>query len=139
MKRDISFERIVSVDSSIAFEAVRNFDEYADFIPTCTNASLISSKPPIEVGQLEFNILGKNYFIQSENTVSNDSVKIKQLEGPFDSFEGKWSVKKLNNETCKIKFYAEFELPFLLNAVVPKSLIEKFSDSIIESFIKKVT
>ena len=88
MKRDISFERIVSVDSSIAFEAVRNFDEYADFIPTCTKASLISSKPPIEVGQLEFNILGKNYFIQSENTVSNDSVKIKQLEGPFDSFEG---------------------------------------------------
>ncbi|NCX29667.1 MAG: hypothetical protein EBX27_00155 [Proteobacteria bacterium] len=73
------------------------------------------------------------------SAVSNDSVKIKQLEGPFDSFEGKWSVKKLNNDTCKIKFYAEFELPFLLNAVVPKSLIEKFSDSIIESFIKKVT
>ncbi|MDA0774847.1 MAG: hypothetical protein O2846_00560 [Proteobacteria bacterium] len=139
MKRDISFERIVSVDSSIAFEAVRNFDEYVDFIPTCTKASLISSEPPIEVGQLEFNILGKNYFIQSENTVSNDSVKIKQLEGPFNSFEGKWSVKKLNNDTCKIIFYAEFELPFLLNTVVPKSLIEKFSDSIIESFIKKVT
>ncbi|MBL6818016.1 MAG: hypothetical protein ISQ64_01270 [SAR86 cluster bacterium] len=139
MKRDISFERIVSVDSSIAFEAVRNFDEYVDFIPTCTKASLISSEPPIEVGQLEFNILGKNYFIQSENTVSNDSVNIKQLEGPFNSFEGKWSVKKLNNDTCKIIFYAEFELPFLLNTVVPKSLIEKFSDSIIESFIKKVT
>ena len=139
MKRDISFERIVNVDSSIAFEAVRNFDEYVDFIPTCTKASLISSEPPIEVGQLEFNILGKNYFIQSENTVSNDSVNIKQLEGPFNSFEGKWSVKKLNNDTCKIIFYAEFELPFLLNAVVPKSLIEKFSDSIIESFIKKVT
>ncbi len=86
---------------------------------------------------MEFQILGKKYFIESRNEISKDSINIEQLKGPFDSFNAKWSVNKIDKDFCEIKFSAEFELPFLLNAITPQPIVESFSDNVIESFIKK--
>ena len=86
---------------------------------------------------MEFQILGKKYFIKSRNEIFEDSINIKQLKGPFNNFNAKWSVRKIDKDFCEIKFNAEFELPFLLNAITPQPIVKSFSDNIIESFIKK--
>jgi len=92
----------------------------------------------VEVGCLEFNILGKEYYIESKNILSEDSIEINQIKGPFENFKGTWMVKKENDDSCKIDFYASFRLPFLLNALTPQPLIDKFSNVVIDSFIKRV-
>jgi len=137
MKRDLQFKKVLKINAVKALEVVSNFDKYAEFVPGCTRASLISRNPPIEIGRLEFQILSKKYFIESRNEIFKDSINIKQLEGPFNSFKAKWLVNKIDKDFCEICFFAEFELPFLLNAITPQPLIESFSDNIIESFIKK--
>ena len=137
MKRDLHFKKVLKLNAGRALDVVSNFDKYAEFVPGCTGASLISRNPPIEIGRLEFQILGKKYFIESRNEISKDSINIEQLKGPFDSFNAKWSVNKIDKDFCEIKFSAEFELPFLLNAITPQPIVESFSDNVIESFIKK--
>ena len=87
---------------------------------------------------LEFDFLGKKYFITSENTLNEDSIIINQLDGPFDYFKGKWLVTETSLNECQISFEAEFKLPFLLNAITPQSLIDSISSNIIDSFIKQV-
>ena len=62
---------------------------------------------------------------------------LSKLKGPFDNFNGKWTVKKIDKDFCEVCFHAQFELPFLLNAITPQSLVEAFSTNIIESFIKE--
>ena len=94
MKRDLQFKKVLKINADNALKVVSNFSKYADFVPGCTGASLVSRNPPIEIGRLEFNILGKKYFIESRNEILENSINIEQIKGPFDSFNGKWTVKK---------------------------------------------
>ena len=137
MKRNLQFKKVLKINADNALKVVTNFNKYEDFVPGCTGASLISRNPPIEIGRLEFNILGKKYFIESRNEILENSINIEQTKGPFDNFNGKWAVKKIDKDFCEVCFNAQFELPFLLNAITPQSLVESFSSNIIESFIKQ--
>ena len=139
MARKISFQKVLNVDSKKALEVITNFNDYSNFIPGCTRATLISRKPPIEIGRLEFNVLGKDYYIESENTLDDSSITIKQLKGPFEKFEGRWSVAHIDKNSCQIDFDAIYELPFLLNAITPENLANNFSKNIIDSFIERVS
>ena len=139
MARKISFQKVLNVDSKKALEVITNFNDYSNFIPGCTRATLISREPPIEIGRLEFNVLGKDQYIESENTLDDSSITIKQLKGPFEKFEGKWSVAHIDKNSCQIDFNATYELPFLLNAITPEYLADNFSKNIIDSFIERVS
>ena len=137
--KQISFERVVDVDHEKAFEVVSNFDKYAEFIPGCSGSSLIERKHPVEIGRLDFHVLGKDYFIESENTLTNNSININQIKGPFDHFKGSWVVKERGEFSCHVSFNASFQLPFLLNAITPQSLIDSFSSKVLNSFISRLT
>ena len=139
MAKKISFQKVLNVDSRKALEVITNFNDYSNFIPGCTRATLISREPPIEIGRLEFNVLGKDYYIESENTLDDSSITIKQLKGPFKKFEGRWSVAHIDKNSCQIDFDATYELPFLLNAITPENLANNFSKNIIDSFIERVS
>jgi ribosome-associated toxin RatA of RatAB toxin-antitoxin module len=139
MARKISFQKVLNVGSRKAFEVITNFNDYSNFIPGCTRATLISRELPIEIGRLEFNVLGKEYFIESENTLDDSSITIRQLKGPFKKFEGRWSVAHIDKNSCQIDFDASYELPFLLNAITPEHLANNFSKNIIDSFIERVS
>ena len=138
MDKEISFERILDVDCEKAFEVVSNFDKYAEFIPGCSGSSLIERKHPIEIGRLDFHILGKDYFIESENTLTENSININQISGPFDHFKGSWVVKKRDEFSCHISFNAVFQLPFLLNTITPQAIIDRFSSKVLDSFISRL-
>ena len=138
MDKEISFKKVLNVNHEKAFKVVSNFDKYVEFIPGCSASHLLERRYPIEIGRLDFEILGKKYFIKSENLITDNSIEIKQLQGPFIDFKGKWTVKKIDEDSCHIFFDAEFDLPFLLNAITPQSLIDKFSTTIISSFVNRV-
>tara|TARA_S200000501_G_C20715042_1_gene695813 strand:- start:217 stop:636 length:420 start_codon:yes stop_codon:yes gene_type:complete len=139
MTRKISFHKVLNVDSRKTLEVVTNFNDYANFIPGCTSAKLISRESSKEIGRLEFNLLGKDYFIESENIIDDSSIIINQLKGPFKKFKGEWTVESIDESSCQINFNATYELPFLLDAITPKQLVDNFSKNIIESFIKRVS
>ena len=139
MTRKISFHKVLNVDSRKTLEVVTNFNDYANFIPGCSSAKLISRESSKEIGRLEFNLLGKDYFIESENIIDDSSIIINQLKGPFKKFKGEWTVENIDESSCQINFNATYELPFLLDAIIPKQLVDNFSKNIIESFIKRVS
>ena len=70
MKRNIHFRKDLDVNKQKALDVVSKFDEYSKFIPGCSGASLIKSDYPIEIGRLEFNILGKDIFINEDDAGS---------------------------------------------------------------------
>tara|TARA_E500000178_G_scaffold267257_1_gene264705 strand:- start:1625 stop:2044 length:420 start_codon:yes stop_codon:yes gene_type:complete len=138
MTRKICFQKVVNTDPKKVLKVVTDFNDYANFIPGCTGARLLSREFPKEIGRLEFNLLGKDYYIESENIIDDYSITIKQLKGPFEKFEGKWTVKGVDNDACQINFNATYKLPFLLNAISPEKLVNNFSENIIDSFIRRV-
>ena len=139
MSRKICFQKTLRIDPKKDIKVVTDFNDYANFIPGCTGATLISRKLPIEIGRLEFNLLGKDYYIESENFIDDSSITIRQIKGPFEKFEGRWSIKSIDENSCQIDFNASYKLPFLLNAITPEQLVDNFSKNIIDSFIKRLS
>ena len=93
MARKISFQKVLNVDSRKAFEVITNFNDYSDFIPGCTRATLISRELPIEIGRLEFKVLGKEYF--HETLLINESIIF--LEKLFAKCSGVIAFNKKGN------------------------------------------
>ena len=138
MSRSISFSKKVNLDSTKINNLICNFSNYKNFIPGCTNSISLEKTSSWELGQLEFNLLGKTSFIKTKNTYEENHIIMNQVEGPFDDFKGEWIIENLGKEFSNVIFKANFKLPFLIDAVTPNTLIESMSEQIINSFIKQV-
>ena len=139
MPRKVSFLKNIDKDHRQIFNHIANFENYSSYIPGCTNAKLLQKEDKYEVGELEFNFLLKSYSIKSKNLLSDNTIFIKQIEGPFESFDGEWKVSEIDNHNTEVTFKAEFQLPFLLNNLLPDKVIDNFCKVAIEAFVDRVT
>jgi ribosome-associated toxin RatA of RatAB toxin-antitoxin module len=137
--RKLSLSKNIDGDHRQIFNHIANFENYSSYIPGCTNAKLLQKEDKYEVGELEFNFLLKSYSIKSKNLLSDDTIFIKQVEGPFESFDGEWKVSEIDNHNTEVTFKAEFQLPFLLNNLLPDKVIDNFCKAAIEAFVDRVT
>ena len=136
MPRKINFLKSVDEDFSKVYDQIANFENYSLFIPSCTKSELIEKQDTFEIGKLDFNFLFKEYSIKSKNVLSDNLIKIEQIDGPFKYFIGEWRLTNKNDLKTMIEFNAEFELPFFLNNLLPEKIIDKFCESMIDAFIE---
>ena len=92
MARSISYIRKISEPIDSAFEIISTYKNYKDFIPGCIDSRVISEEGDMQIGQLEFDMFGKSYLIESKNKQSDFKLEIEQIRGPFESFKGCWSL-----------------------------------------------
>ncbi len=138
MKRNFSIQKFIKIRSDVIYSKIANFENYVNFVPGCSSAKLIERNDDFEIGKLEFNFLIRNYSIKSKNVLSKNSIEILQIEGPFNYFKGEWTIKKSEPESSELNFHAEFELPFLLDNLLPDKAIETFCDKAIKGFIDEL-
>ena len=139
MSRKIHFSKSVNEDFSKVYNQISNFENYSSYIPGCSKSELIEKNDEFEIGKLEFNFLLKDYSIKSKNVLLESKINIEQVDGPFNSFTGEWNISKINNSETLIEFNAEFELPLLLNNLLPEKAIESFCEILIEAFLDRLS
>ena len=71
MTKKICFQKVLNADPKKILKVVTDFNDYSNFIPGCTGATLLSREFPKEIGRLEFNLFGKDYYIESENIIDD--------------------------------------------------------------------
>ena len=139
MTRTVKFEKLIQADHKLVFKEISNFETYVNYVPGCSKAVLVERTDAYEVGKLEFNLLFKNYSITSKNYISDNEIKIEQIDGPFISFEGEWKVLEMDKNITKIVFTANFELPRILNSLLSDKNIDLFFKSSLEGFVNKIS
>ena len=139
MTRTVKFEKLIQADHKLVFREISNFETYVNFVPGCSKAALVERTDAYDVGKLEFNLLFKNYSITSKNYISDNKIKIEQIDGPFISFEAEWRVIKKDKNITEISFTANFELPSLLNNLLSDNSIDIFFENSLEGFLDKLS
>ena len=139
MTRTVKFEKLIQADHKLVFKEISNFETYVNYVPGCSKAVLVERTDAYEVGKLEFNLLFKNYSITSKNYISDNEIKIEQIDGPFISFEGEWKVLKKDKNITKIVFTANFELPRILSSLLSDKNIDLFLKRSLEGFVDKIS
>ena len=139
MPRKINFTKLVEADRDEVYKQISNFENYSSYVPGCSNSKLLEKNDEFEIGELEFNFLLKNYSIKSRNVLSDDAIKIQQIEGPFNFFNGEWTITQNEDDKTEITLTGEFELPFLLNNLLSANIIDTFCDLVIDAFIERLS
>ena len=139
MPRKINFTKLVEADRDEVYKQISNFENYSSYVPGCSSSKLLEKNDEFEIGELEFDFLLKNYSIKSRNVLSDDAIKIQQIEGPFNFFNGEWTITQNEDDKTEITFKGEFELPFLLNNLLSANIIETFCDLVIDAFIERLS
>jgi len=136
--KNLEITRTIPTNCDKAFREIANFENYVNFIPGCSNAKLVKKSDDSEIGILEFDFFTKKYQIKSKNTLSKNHIKIEQIEGPFETFEGQWHLNPISEDSCEAKLTARFKLPFLLDKLVPENVINSFCEAALDGFLKNI-
>jgi coenzyme Q-binding protein COQ10 len=136
MPNTYNYKEYIAKDSEEVFALISDFTDYKNFLPGCIKSESISSTEDFEIGELEFNLFNKQYFIESKNYKTPTELKIKQMKGPFNNLEASWQVIK-KDKGCLVSFYVEFDVPFLLRPFMRQALIDSFATKYINAFIQR--
>ena len=139
MPRKINFTKLVEANRDEVYRQISNFENYSSYVPGCSSSKLLEKNDEFEIGELEFDFLLNNYSIKSRNVLSDDAIKIQQIEGPFNFFNGEWTITQNEDDKTEITFKGEFELPFLLNNLLSANIIDTFCDLVIDAFIERLS
>ena len=139
VSRKVHFLKSVNEDFSKVYNQIANFENYSSYIPGCSSSELVEKNDEFEIGKLEFNFLLRDYEILSKNILQENKIIIEQVDGPFNSFKGEWNISKKNSYETLIEFGAEFELPILLNNLLPETAIDIFCEILIEAFLDRLS
>ena len=139
MPRKINFTKLVEADRDEVYKQISNFENYSSYVPGCSSSKLLEKNDEFEIGELEFDFLLNNYSIKSRNVLSDNVIKIQQIEGPFNFFNGEWTITQNEDDKTEITLTGEFELPLLLNNLLSANIIDTFCDLVIDAFIERLS
>ena len=129
-----SFQHIIHADAEKVFQSIADFSNYKYFLPGCLDSCLISKDENKMVGLLCFEIFSKQYSITSENTLSEDTITIDQVDGPFKAFNAKWIIAPIDSKLTKASLDVELSASILLRAIVNETTVSLFSSKFISAF-----
>ena len=137
---------MVQVDRSVLvgytaqqmFSLVDRVEEYPEFLPWCTGASVSQHNEKITLATIRLNY---RYFKQSfttENTKhAPHSIEVRLISGPFRHLDGSWRFIQLGEAGCKIEFRLRYEFSSKLLEKLLGPAFQHIADSFVDGFIKR--
>jgi ribosome-associated toxin RatA of RatAB toxin-antitoxin module len=100
------------------YVVIADVNAYPSFLNWCSGAEVlyqteeeVVAKLLISYGKLKFSFTTRNL------VVSNQSVTMSLVEGPFSSLSGQWQIQSLNESACKVSLDLDFKFE---NAITQK-------------------
>ena len=134
---EIKKEAIILADIRKVFNIVNRANLYKNFVPFCTNSSIITEDKDCMEAKLDFDIKGiKTSFTTRNSICENRFIEMKLVDGPFKFLDGKWEFKEANGRTI-VTLYINYEPKNkIVEYAVGKSL-EKISGILVKSFVEE--
>ena len=136
MKKNFEVTRILPYKHTLVFEQIADFERYEQYLPFCNRSRSLDTdnKDFSQIGELEFDIAGVNYKIQSGNVIEDDRILITQIKGPFKEMRASWDVEQLDDGSSKISFKVYAKVSYFLGILLSDSTVEKFVNIFLDSF-----
>ena len=136
-------KKIVSFSREQMFDLVSDIDRYNEFLPWCTDFKIIKREivndVEIIIADLEIGYDQFVYTYRSEVKLYLDKSKInvKNLDGPFKYLDNSWKFTDINNVSCEIDFYIDFELNVKLLDFLMKKFFDLAFQKMVDAFVDR--
>ena len=135
---DISRSALLPYSAQQVFELINDVSAYPQFMDGCVGAQIISHRADAMEARLDLAKAGLQYSLTTRNRLDPPhSVVMELVDGPFEQFSGRWSLKALGDNACKVNLDLHFTLhsKVLSNAV--KTLFNPMADNLVDALVKR--
>ncbi len=125
------------------YRLVTAIPDYPQFLPWCDSAQVLKAHEDGVTARLGLAYMGVRHSFTTRNAhVTDRSVKVQLVDGPFSLLDGTWLFRSLGRPgseqpACKIEFdlrYA-FSSPALEAVVSP--VFDRVANTLVDSFVKR--
>jgi ribosome-associated toxin RatA of RatAB toxin-antitoxin module len=126
------------------FNLVTDVDKYAQFLPWCDHAKVLSSTDTgmqAEVG-ISMGAVKQKFTTQNTHliTPAGWQIGMKLLNGPFSKLEGTWSftpVGDASQRACKTELNLKYGFDNAVLAALVGPVFDKIAASMVDAFVKR--
>lgn len=120
------------------YALVADVPSYPTFLPWCGGARLIKEDAEIVEAAITIAYKGVNKtFVTRNRLVSNQSIEMKLVEGPFRHLNGLWRFTPLDERACKIEFELEFEAANRVVGAALNPVFNNIANHMVDAFHKR--
>lgn len=130
----INRSALLPFSAEAVFELINNVSAYPEFMEGCRSVRVLTESDTEMVATLEIEKAGLRQSFTTRNTLTPPNHIALSLEkGPFNSFEGEWSILELGNAGSKVTFNLSFELSNALIGGAAKRLIDNVANNMVNA------
>jgi ribosome-associated toxin RatA of RatAB toxin-antitoxin module len=134
----ISRNALVMYSCQAIFDLVNDIEKYTEFLPNCTNASVIEAKGDELVGAVEIKKGPVCKTFTTRNTLSKyDKITMELVNGPFKYLHGHWSFTRLDENACKVELTLDYEFSSKLVEIAFGGLFKEVASNMVLAFTQR--
>ncbi|TCV92185.1 SRPBCC family protein [Biostraticola tofi] len=134
----INRSALVPYSSEQMFALVNDIGSYPEFIPGCTASRVLGKEGNELTAQMAVSKAGISKTFTTRNVITdNQSIVMRLVEGPFQSFAGGWRFTTLSPEACKVEFDLTFEFKNKLIELAFGHIFKEMANSMVQAFTQR--
>lgn len=120
------------------FELVNDVAKYPEFLPWCSGTEIYESSAKIMRARLTI-AKGpiKQYFVTHNTLITDTSIEMNLVEGPFKHLHGLWTFNPLNETACKINLTMDFDYNNVIIKATLGPLFNKAASTMVDVFCQR--
>lgn len=120
------------------FDLIEQAELYPQFLPWCTNATILERSDDWIAARLEFCYLRFRFGFQTRNAKHRPEwLHVRLVDGPFRRLDGDWHLTALGDLGCRINFDLSYEISDGLLDTLAKPAVDLVARSMMDAFVKR--
>lgn len=131
----INQKSLVAYSAPQMYRLVNNYQAYPEFVPGCVASRTLIQGENQQTAELTISKAGISHKFTTQNTmVENRSIKMQLVDGPFKFLHGEWKFEPMDEQSCQISLYLEFEFSNPLIGLAFGKIFTHLTSKMIDAF-----
>ena len=136
----IARSALVNHSAAQMYALVCDIESYPQFLPWCDSTTILEQSVTHQLASVTVDRRMKGISYTTRNTlVSNESLHMALVSGPFKRFGGVWTFKALDETACRVELSMDFEFQSRILGAVLGPAFTKICDTMVAAFVKRAS
>jgi ribosome-associated toxin RatA of RatAB toxin-antitoxin module len=134
----ISRSALVPYSAEQMYRLVNDVDAYPEFLPGCTGSRVLDNNGDQMTAAVDVSKAGISKTFTTRNTlISNQSILMQLVDGPFRKLTGGWHFTSLGDDACKVELSLDFEFTNMLVEMAFGRIFKELANSMVQAFSQR--
>ncbi len=134
----ISRSALLPYSAEQVFDLINDVSRYPEFMDGCVGAEVLSEDGHAMVARLDLSRGGVNQSFTTSNTLTRPSeIRLELVDGPFESFVGRWVLLALSDKACKVSLFLNFKLSNTVLSAAAKQMFNSAANTMVDAMVKR--